>query len=140
MAADLEFRLLGPLEVFRNGASVALPPGLPRALLGRLLVSLNTAVAAERLINDLWRGNPPLSALHALQVYVSNLRRVLEPDRAPGVPPQVLLTRTPGYLLAAAPEQTDAGRFELLVAQGGRASDAGRVAEASALYGEALGL
>ena len=138
--ADLQFRLLGPLEVLRDGAAVVLPPGLPRALLARLLVSVNTAVATERLIEDLWRGNPPLSAVHALQVYVSNLRRLLEPDRAAGVPPRVLVTRPPGYLLAAKPQQTDAGRFEQLVAQGGSASDAGRMAEASASFAEALGL
>jgi DNA-binding SARP family transcriptional activator len=137
---DLQFRLLGPLEVLRDGASVVLPPGLPRALLARLLVSVNTAVATDRLIEDLWRGNPPLSAVHALQVYVSNLRRLLEPDRAAGVPPRVLVTRLPGYLLAAEPQQTDAGRFEQLVAQGGSAFDAGRVAEASASFAEALGL
>ncbi|HEV3363492.1 MAG TPA: AfsR/SARP family transcriptional regulator, partial [Acidimicrobiia bacterium] len=138
--AGIEFRLLGPLEVLRDGAPVAVPPGRPRALLGRLLVSANTVVAADHLIEDLWRGDPPASAGHALRVYVSNLRRLLEPDRVAGVTPQVLVTRPPGYLLAAEPRQTDAGRFELLVAEGGRASDAGRVAEASAIFAEALGL
>jgi DNA-binding SARP family transcriptional activator len=137
---DLQFRLLGPLEVLRDGAPVALPPGLPRALVGRLLVSVNTAVATDRLIEDLWRGDPPASAGHALRVYVSNLRRLLEPNRAPDVAPRVLVTRPPGYLLAVAPQQTDAGQFELLVAEGGRAFEAGRVAEASTWLAEALGL
>jgi DNA-binding SARP family transcriptional activator len=92
------------------------------------------------LIEDLWRGEPPASAGHALRVYVSNLRQVLEPDRATRVAPQVLVTRPPGYLLAVCPDQTDAGRFELLVAEGGRVFDAGRVAEASSLFGDALAL
>jgi DNA-binding SARP family transcriptional activator len=116
--AGIEFRLLGPLEVLRDGAPVAVPPGRPRALLGRLLVSANKVVAADHLIEDLWRGDPPASAGHALRVYVSNLRRLLEPERVAGVTPQVLVTRPPGYLLAAEPRQTDAGRFELLVAEG----------------------
>ena len=103
-------------------------------------MSVNTVVAADHLIEDLWRGEPPASAGHALRVYVSNLRHVLEPDRASRVAPQVLVTRPPGYLLAAGPGQTDAGRFEQLVGEGGRWFDAGRVAEASALFGEALAL
>jgi DNA-binding SARP family transcriptional activator len=119
---------------------VAVPPGRPRALLGRLLVSVNTVVATDQLIEDLWRGDPPASAGHAVRVYVSNLRHVLEPDRASRVAPQVLVTRPPGYLLAAAPGQTDAGRFEQLVNEGGRSFDAGCLAEASALFGEALAL
>jgi DNA-binding SARP family transcriptional activator len=137
---ELEFRLLGPLEVLRAGTPVAVPPGRPRVLLGRLLISINAPVATDQLIEDLWRGRPPASARHALKVYVSNLRQVLEPDRASGGAPQVLITRSPGYLLAADPGQTDAGRFERLVADGGRSFDAGLAAEASRLYGEALAL
>ncbi|MCA1842244.1 MAG: AAA family ATPase, partial [Actinobacteria bacterium] len=97
-------------------------------------------VATDHLIEDLWRGEPPASAGHALRVYVSNLRHLLEPERASRVAPQVLVTRPPGYLLVADPGQTDAGRFELLVAEGGRAFDAGRVAEAATLFGETLAL
>jgi DNA-binding SARP family transcriptional activator len=52
----------------------------------------------------------------------------------------VLVTRPPGYLLAAGPDQTDARRFELLVVEGGRAFDGGRLSDASALFGEALTL
>jgi hypothetical protein len=57
--ADLEFRVLGPLEVLRDGESMVLPPGLPRALLGRLLGSVNTVVATGQLIEDLCRHHPP---------------------------------------------------------------------------------
>jgi DNA-binding SARP family transcriptional activator len=138
--AGHEFRLLGPLEVVRDGEPVPIPPGRPRALLGRLLVDLNTVVATDQLIEDLWRGDPPASAGHALRVYVSNLRQLLERGRASGAAPKVLLTRPPGYLLATAAAQTDVGRFEGLVAEGGRAFDAGQVARASTLYAEALGL
>src|SRR5437763_5079054 len=59
---DLEFRMLGPLEVLRHGEAVTLPPGLPRALLGLLLVHANTVVATDRLLSELWRGDPPRSA------------------------------------------------------------------------------
>ena len=46
-------------------------------------------VSTDRFIDDLWRGQPPPKALAALQVYVSNLRRVLEPGRLPRTPATV---------------------------------------------------
>ena len=138
--AELEFRFLGPLEVRRDGALVPVPPGLPRTLLARLLVAVDTVVPTDRLVDDLWRGDPPASAGHALRVYVSNLRRLLEPDRAPGIAPGVLITRRPGYLLSVPGDRTDAGRFEGLVAEGTQAFSAGRVADASTAFTAALGL
>jgi DNA-binding SARP family transcriptional activator len=138
--AELEFRWMGPLEVLRNGAPVVIPPGLPRALLGRLLVDANRVVAAETLIDELWNGEPPATASNALRVYIANLRRALEPDRPPGAAPEVLVTRRPGYLLAVGPEESDAGRFARLVAEGSRAFEAGRMADGSSALHQALGL
>ena len=73
-------------------------------------------------------GRPPATARDALQNYVSQLRKALGSD--------VLLTRDPGYLLEATPEQIDLGRFERLLgeARGGDAE-----ARAAKLR-EALGL
>src|SRR5437899_1123435 len=104
----LEFRMLGPLEVVRQGAPLPLPPGRPRALLGMLLVHARHVTATDALLDELWWGEPPPSAGNALQVYVSNLRKLLEPDHRPGEPWRVLLTRKPGYLLDVPPESSDA--------------------------------
>jgi DNA-binding SARP family transcriptional activator len=138
--ADLEFRMLGPLEVLRQGVAVPLGPGRARTLLGILLVEANRVVAADRLLEELWTGDPPSSAAHAVQVYVSNLRGLLEPDRDRGATAQVLVGRRPGYVLVVAPDQCDAGRFEALVGEGQRALDQDRAADASQAFGQALDL
>jgi len=76
----MEFRLLGPLEVRRDDG--ALPVGGPkqRALLVLLLLHANETLSRERLIDELWGERPPATAPKALQVYVSQLRKLLEPD------------------------------------------------------------
>ena len=84
----VEFRLLGPLELLRDGASVAVGGPRERALLALLVLRANTAVGRDRLIDELWPDEPPDSAVNVLQTYVSRLRRVLPPDR--------LRTRGPG--------------------------------------------
>ena len=52
--ATMEFRVLGPLEVRRDGRAVALPGGKPRAVLAYCLVHANEPVSAERLALALW--------------------------------------------------------------------------------------
>jgi DNA-binding SARP family transcriptional activator/class 3 adenylate cyclase len=130
--ADLEFSMLGPLEVRRGGDALLLPPGRPRALLALLLLRANTVVTTDQLIDELWRGDPPRTAGHALQVHVANLRKLLDEP--------VIATRRPGYVLELAPGQCDARRFEQLSASGALALDEGRPDEAAARFAEALAL
>ncbi len=137
---DLEFRMLGPFEVLRQGVALPLGPGRPRILLALLLVHTNKVVPVDRLLDELWRENPPPSAAQALQVHVSNLRRLLEPERRPGMTAEVLVTRRPGYVLESPPESCDAVRFEVLVAEGRRALDEHQPADASRVLDEALAL
>jgi DNA-binding SARP family transcriptional activator len=137
---DLEFRMLGPLEVLRQGVALPLSPGRPRLLLALLLVHANEVVPTDRLLEDLWRGQPPPSAPQAVQVYVSNLRKLLEPERPSGGPARVLITRQPGYVLEAPPEHCDARRFEVFVSEGGKAVDDHRWADATRILDEALAL
>jgi DNA-binding SARP family transcriptional activator len=117
-------------------------PGPPkqRAVLALLLVHLNRVVPVDTLIDQLWGDEAPPRALGSLQAYVSNLRRLLEPERAPRDPPRILGTRAPGYVLNAEPESLDAVRFERLAASGHADLEAGRLAEGLAALDEALGL
>jgi DNA-binding SARP family transcriptional activator len=55
-----------------------------------LLLRANSVVARDVLIEELWGGDPPASAVHSLEVYVSRLRRLL---------PGRLETREGGYQL-----------------------------------------
>jgi DNA-binding SARP family transcriptional activator/DNA-binding beta-propeller fold protein YncE len=79
----------------------------------------NEVVSTDRLIDELWGDSPPESAANMLQGYVSHLRKTLEPGRPRGQH-QLLVSRTPGYVLEISPEQLDAGRFEQLVREGKR--------------------
>jgi DNA-binding SARP family transcriptional activator len=69
-------------------------------------------------------GQAPESAVKIVQGYVSNLRRVLGDG--------LLVTRGRGYLLRAEPGETDADRFESLVAEGRRVSQEGDARKAAA--------
>ncbi len=104
-----EFRLLGSLEALIDGNPVNLAAAKPRALLAILLLHRNRVVPTEKLIDELWGDEPPARATKTLQVYVSQLRKELGPER--------LLTRAPGYELRVAEDELDVDRFENLVAE-----------------------
>jgi DNA-binding SARP family transcriptional activator len=136
--AEIEFRLLGPLEVVRGGRSVAVRRGKPCALLAMLLLHAGEAVSTDRLIDALWGERPPASAANALQAHVAVLRRALHPD-TPAAEDEVLATRAPGYLLRVDRDALDIARFERLRAEGRRVlSDDPKAARS--VLGEALGL
>jgi DNA-binding SARP family transcriptional activator len=115
----MEFRILGPLEVRAEGGRTLDFAGKQRALLAVLLLNANEAVSTDRLIEDLWDGDPPETAAKALQVYVSQLRKLLGRDR--------LQTKTPGYLLRVETGELDADRFQ-------RLQEEGKLQEALALW------
>ena len=104
-----EFRLLGPLEALIDGNSVNLAAAKPRALLALLLLNRNRVVPTETLIDELWGDEPPARATKTLQVYVSQLRKELGPER--------LVTRAPGYELRVGEDELDLDRFEKLAAE-----------------------
>jgi DNA-binding SARP family transcriptional activator len=105
-----------------------------------LLLHANEVVSRDRLIDELWGETPPETAPTALQVYVSQLRKTLEPGLGRGGASRVLLTRAPGYLLRVEPEQVDALRFERLVREAKEKRAAGDPAGASVLLDQALSL
>jgi YVTN family beta-propeller protein len=89
-------------------------------------------VSSDRLIDELWGERPPATAAKTLQNYVSHLRKALGDG--------LLVTRGGGYLLAAAPGQVDAERFEAMVADARQALSGGDPAGARELLDSALGL
>ena len=121
----MEIGVLGPLEVVAGDLRLSLGTPRQRAVLAVLLVHVNEVVSLDRLIDLLWGETPPSAATASLQAYVSNLRRVLEPDRAARQPPTVLVTEPPGYVLRVPAEAVDAVRFERLAADGHDALERG---------------
>jgi DNA-binding SARP family transcriptional activator len=107
----VELRALGPVEAVVNGVLVDLGPPKQRALFALLMSRVGRPVAVDALLEELWSGNPPEAAMASLLSYVCNLRRVLEPQRAPRAPAVVLRTRAPGYLLDSRCVDLDAHRF-----------------------------
>jgi DNA-binding SARP family transcriptional activator len=130
----MEYRILGGLEVRAGPRPVSVRGPRRRALLVRLLVNANEVVPAERLLEDLWGGEPPASGPAALRVRISQLRKAIET----GEP--VILTRPPGYVLHVAPDELDALRFERLLARGRKELAAGTAELAAATLRDALAL
>jgi DNA-binding SARP family transcriptional activator len=124
-----DFRVLGPVEVVEAGERLALPAGQPRALLARLLLDANRAVAPEVLIEGIWGEAPPASSRKVLQAYVSQLRKVLGAHR--------LETHPAGYAIRLQPSELDLARFEELTASAQTTADPVR---RSSLLSEALSL
>jgi predicted ATPase/DNA-binding SARP family transcriptional activator len=108
--------------------------------LADLLVHAEQVVPAERLVDDLWRGEPPRAAAATLQTYVKNLRRLLEPGRAARARRGVLQTVRSGYVLHVQPDAVDSWRAARLTEQGRAALAAGGPAEASDRLEAALSL
>ncbi|HEY3184402.1 MAG TPA: BTAD domain-containing putative transcriptional regulator [Gaiellaceae bacterium] len=117
----LEFRILGPLEVERDGTPVEITGGRQRAVLALLLLEANRVVPTERLVDRLWGEEPPPTAVTSLHNAVSQLRKLLGAE--------TLETRAPGYVLRADPESLDLTRFERLLreARGAPAADRSRL-------------
>ncbi len=82
-------------------------------MLAVLLLNANRVVSVDRLVAALWEDEPPETAAKAVQVHVSQLRKLLGKER--------LETRPPGYLLRVGEDELDVARFQRLVEAGGYA-------------------
>jgi DNA-binding SARP family transcriptional activator/ATP/maltotriose-dependent transcriptional regulator MalT len=138
--ADLRFTVLGSFRVDRGGHEVDLGPRLQRALLAILVVEAGHVVPVDRLIDLLWRDEPPAAAIASVQAYISQLRRVLEPGRPVRTPARVLVTQDPGYVLRVGDDQVDALQFQALAQQAHEDLAEGRPTAAAAGLVEALAL
>jgi DNA-binding SARP family transcriptional activator len=132
----MEFRVLGPLEVVVDGRDRTPSAAKERALLSLLLVQPNQVVPTDRLIDELWDGEPPASAAAGLRVLVSRVRKALA-DAGEG---ERILTQPVGYQLVVQTGELDAERFDELVADGRARLAAGDGAAAGARLREADGL
>jgi DNA-binding SARP family transcriptional activator len=123
--AGVEFRVLGPVEAAVGGRWVDLGAPKQRAALVLLVSQVGQPVSVDVLVEALWDGRPPQSAITSLHAYIANLRRALEPHRAPRTPATVLCTRGRGYLLNSRAVEVDAHRFWENATAGWQALDRG---------------
>jgi DNA-binding SARP family transcriptional activator len=119
MALEMEFCLLGPLQVRRAGQLVPLRHAKLRAVPAALLLRAGRPVSVDELAETLWwPGDPPPSAAVTIRNYVKRLRQALgDVDRAR------ISTRPGGYLIRVEAGGLDVTRFAALV---GSAQAAGR--------------
>ncbi|GGS88902.1 hypothetical protein GCM10010156_54200 [Planobispora rosea] len=126
----MEFMILGPLEVRRDGTPIEVTGDRQRALLTGLLLRRGSVVPFEQLVDEIFADRLPRDVRNTLQTCVTRLRRFLGQDG-------IVLTRSPGYLLDVPEDSVDAGRFTALVSRAGCTADPhGRLG----LLEEALGL
>ena len=136
----MEFRILGPLQVVVDGATIDVGGPKVRTLLAALVLRAGQVVSKDRLFEVLWGPEPPASAAATLQSHASHLRDALEPGRH-GAGPSVVQAREPGYLLAVDPGRSvDAVVFEGLATEGRRALVEEAWAHAAERLAGALGL
>jgi DNA-binding SARP family transcriptional activator/tetratricopeptide (TPR) repeat protein len=129
----LEFRVLGPLEAVRGGSPVRLGGRKQRSLLAAFVLHAGEFLSADRLIDELWRGDDG-GATARLQVHVSQLRKALGEDG------DLVETRPGGYVLAAPADAIDAHRFERLAEHGRVALAGGDAGGARRMIRSALGM
>ncbi len=102
--------MLGPITARTDGRELALGGPKQRGLLAILLLHANEVVSRDRLIDGLWGEQPPPTAAHTLDNYISRLRKLLGEGR--------ISRRAPGYVLHVEADECDLDRFERLFALG----------------------
>jgi DNA-binding SARP family transcriptional activator/tetratricopeptide (TPR) repeat protein len=133
----MEFRVLGPIELWSAGRRQDLGRARARSILAMLLLNPRALVPAETLIDRLWDTQPPAKARESLSVYVARLRASLR--QAVGDDLR-LLGRAQGYLLEVDPETVDVHQFRRLRRQADTLAASGDHEPAAALLREADGL
>src|SRR3954468_20023041 len=127
----LEFLVLGPVEVRRDGKPVAIPGGKTAELLVHLALAAGGPVRADRLLDDIWAGTP--TNRNTLQQKVARLRRSLGDA-------SLLTGGDAGYRLAIEPDAVDAHRVLRAVEAATRLFDEGDWAAAASASAAALAL
>ena len=130
----MDIRLLGRFDVIVDGMARPLGGHRQRAVLAVLALHANEVVSIDRLVEEVWGGDAPPSAVPTLRRYVSHLRHALA-----GLP-ATIDGRRPGYVLTIDLERIDARRFEWLVDEGRQHLSLGAVDDAAVVLRTALSL
>ncbi|MGP4109599.1 AfsR/SARP family transcriptional regulator [Streptomyces sp. 4N509B] len=131
----VEFRLLGPMELWVDGRAHQVPGPRQRRLLAVLTLTPNRVVSSDALVDALWDDEPPDTARRQVHNAVAALRRRLPPLRG------LLVSDGPGYRIGLPEERIDAHRFtQALVAARAKAAVAGGRAGALRTLQEAIRL
>src|SRR5262245_50676357 len=127
----IEFGVLGPLTVCRDGRPVVFNARMLRGLLALLLHRPGQPLAVDAIEEALWPERPPATARKTIQVYIGRLRKALGDEQrirhGPG-----------GYTIMVSADELDLTRFRALIDAGRDARGRGELAGADAVLTEAL--
>ena len=129
---QLDFRILGPLEVATPDGPLRLGGARQRSVLAILLLDANRVVSIDRLAEELYGEAAPVSAVTQVHRQISELRALLGPS--------TIETRPPGYRVVVGPDALDLERFERHADAAGSARAAGDLQEAVSRYRDALAI
>lgn len=107
----LRARVLGPVRLELHDTTLRLGGPTQRAILGMLLLDAGQVVSRSRLVDGVWGPDPPATADATIQSHVSRVRRALRDRRVD----DVLVTRSPGYVIDPARVDLDLRAFEQAV-------------------------
>ncbi|MFD2420352.1 AfsR/SARP family transcriptional regulator [Amycolatopsis pigmentata] len=130
VADRLEFRLLGPVEVWRGPERLVISSRHQRSVVAALALRPGRVVSVSALVDAVWEEESPPSARRQVIKLVSRLRGVLG---------DAITTRSSDYVLNVEPDQVDVGVFESSVARARQLSATDPVGAAAAVR-EALRL
>ncbi len=133
----MEFRALGPIELWSAGRRHDLGRARARSILAMLMLAPRVLVPVETLIDRLWDTRPPPKARDSLSVHVARLRASLRQAVGDNVQ---LVGRAQGYLLDVDPEAVDVHQFRRLRRQADALAASGDHEQAAGLLREADGL
>jgi DNA-binding SARP family transcriptional activator len=111
----LRYEILGPLRVRDEHGVAPINARKMQILLAVLIIRANEMVSIDQLTVEIWGQNSPRRPSAALHVYISQLRKLLGRSGGTANP---IVTRPPGYLLSAAPQELDLHLFGQLVQLG----------------------
>ena len=114
----MDFRILGPMEIWDADRLVGVGGPRHRRLLAVLILARTQVVSRDQLIDTLWAGEPPASAAAIIHVRISELRRSLGEGAVGGSP---LVTTGGGYQLVVDFDGVDSARFQARAESGHRA-------------------
>ena len=130
----MEFRVLGPIELWSAGQPCDLGAARARSVLAILLLAPGTIVPAEVLIERVWDTQPPPKARESLSVYITRLRASLRQAVGDGAR---LAGRARGYQLDVDPDTVNLHQFRRLRRQADALAANGDCDHAAALLREA---
>ncbi|WP_416969867.1 AfsR/SARP family transcriptional regulator [Streptomyces sp. 4F14] len=136
----MRFEVLGSVKVWRRDVELPLGPPKQRALLALLLLHPGQTVGLSQIVDVLWHGDPPNSAVNVVHRHIGSLRKLLEPGLPPRAPGTLLVRHARGYGIDADATTLDLLRFRDLVARARAAADSGEDGAAAELYTKGLSL